>query len=90
MQYYMIEWENEEVDEPYRLYVEADDQNRVLREVEAYRAGYFQRYEPQELCADPRTLAGDEGEITYLLPWQFSDLWNGTPDMPSALEMNLW
>ena len=66
MHYYVIEWENEEVDEPHRVYLELDRENRIRRKIEFYRVGLGYYYE--DLCTDPvdiKELAGDAdyGEV---------------------------
>ena len=84
MQYYLIEWQHEEPDEPWQLYLELDDQGHLLRKVESYRFGLS---EPSEIkngpCVDPRQLAGESGFISSLYPSQFQDLWERCRELPN-------
>lgn len=64
MHYYVMEWDNEEVDEPFRIYVELDQENRIRRKVEFYRVGMGQYYE--DLCTEPVDISELAGEGTYI------------------------
>ena len=60
MKYYVLEWDNEEVDEPWRTYLELDREDRICRRVDFYRAGFAEYYE--DLNTDPvdvKALAGE-------------------------------
>ena len=69
MQYYMIEWENEEMDDPWRLYLELDRYGCICRKVEAYRVGIYETFEaPEDTPVDPQQLAGSgQGHIAFLV-----------------------
>ena len=65
--YYVIEWDDEDVDEPWRLYVEMDKEGRVLRNIEYYRVGFQQYHE--EVNSEPTTieeLAGENGSFVQI------------------------
>ena len=64
MHYYVMEWDHEEVDEPFRIYVELDQENRIRRKVEFYRVGFGQYYE--DLCTEPVDIHELTGEGTYM------------------------
>ena len=62
MQYYMIEWEHEEADDPWRLFLEMDDKGSLLRKIEVFRIGVYEPYENLnthrptiQVCALPYT-----------------------------------
>ena len=86
MQYYMIEWDHEEPDEPWKLYRELDSRGCLRRKVEVYRIGL---YEPCDDLAtppmDPRQLAGEDGNVTALNRVQFEDIWEQSRQMPDGL-----
>lgn len=63
MHYYVIEWENEEVDEPHRVYLELDRENRIRRKIEFYRVGLGYYYE--DLCTEPVDIKELAGEADY-------------------------
>ena len=76
MQYYMIQGENEEVDEPWQLCLELDRQGHLLRKVEIYRVGLFQAYEDLNTPPmDPRELAGSDGFVSKITASQFESAW---------------
>ena len=60
MKYYVIEWDNVDVDDPFRIYVELDRENRICRQVDFYHVGMGQYYE--DLCGEPVDLAALTGE----------------------------
>lgn len=63
MQYYVIEWDREEEDEPWRLYLELDSRGSLRRKVEVYRIGLYQPFDDLDTPpVDPRQLAGSEGQ----------------------------
>lgn len=67
MKYYVLEWDNEEVDEPWRTYLELDRENRICRRVDFYRAGFAEYYEDLETDpVDVAELAGKEGSCEEL------------------------
>ena len=85
MQYYMIEWEHEEEDEPWKLYLELDSRGCPRRKVEAYRVGLYQSYDDlDEPPMDPRQAAGSEGNVTALNRVQFDDIWEHSRQMPDG------
>ena len=62
MQYYVIEWDHEEPDEPWKLYLELDSRGCPRRKVEVFRIGLYQPYDDlEEPPMDPRQAAGAEG-----------------------------
>ena len=85
MQYYMIEWDHEEPDEPWKLYLELDSRGCLRRKVEVYRIGL---YEPFDDLAtppmDPRQLAGEDGNVTALNRVQFEDIREQSRQMPDG------
>ena len=85
MQYYMIEWDREEPDEVWRLYLELDSQGCLRRKVEVYRMGLYQ---PSEILdsppTDPRQLAEEDGAVTSLNRIQFEDIWEQSRTMPDS------
>ena len=91
MQYYQIEWTNEEPDEPFKLYLELDEEGRLRRKVEAYRFGVYDAFdEPKTLTRiDPQELAGSEGHVTKLTRVQFDDFWEHSRQLPGGF-MNLY
>ena len=85
MQYYMIEWEHEEEDEPWKLYLELDSRGCPRRKVEAYRVGLYESYDDlDEPPMDPRQAAGSEGNVTALNRGQFDDIWERSRHMPDG------
>ena len=85
MQYYMIEWEHEEEDEPWKLYLELDSRGCPPRKVEASRVGLSQSYDDlDEPPMDPRQAAGSEGNVTALNRVQFDDIWEQSRQMPDG------
>jgi hypothetical protein len=85
MQYYMIEWDNEEADEPWRLYLELDSRGGLRRKVEVFRIGLYQPYDDLDTPpVDPQELAGAEGNVTTLNRAQFDDIWEHTREMPDG------
>ena len=77
MQYYMIEWDHEEPDDPWRLFLELNHDGRINRKVEVFRIGVYEAYENLESPpVDPREIAGSEGHVTDINYYQFEDLWS--------------
>lgn len=84
MQYYLIEWDHEEPDEPWRLFLEMEG-GRVRRKVEVYRTGLYETSEVTDSePADPRQLAGQEGFLSSLNRVQFEDMWDQARSMPDS------
>lgn len=86
MQYYQIEWDHEDFDEPWRLFLELDSHGALCRKVEVYRVGL---YEPTDdindpTPVDPQQLAGDSGNVTALTRVQFEDVWDQSREMPQG------
>lgn len=76
MQYYMIEWEHEEADDPWRLFLELDDKGSLRRKIEVFRIGVYEPYEDLDTPpVDPREMAGPEGHVTGINYYQFEDMW---------------
>ena len=62
LNYMMIEWDNADVDEPFRVYMELDDKNVLLRKIEVYRAGLQEVYRNLNTPVNLTELAGEDGE----------------------------
>ena len=85
MQYYMIEWDHEEPDEPWKLYLELDSRGCLRRKVEVYRVGLYESFDDLDTPpVDPRQLAGPEGSVTQLNRAQFADIWEQSREMPDG------
>lgn len=85
MQYYMIEWEHEEEDEPWRVYLEMDRTGSLCRKIEVFRMGIYQTYEDLDTPPmDPREIAGAEGNVMKLTRAQFDDMWEQSREMPDG------
>ena len=85
MQYYMIEWDHEEPDEPWKLYLELDSRGYLRRKVEVYRVGLYESFDDLDTPPlDPRQLAGEEGNVTTLNRIQFDDIWDQSCQMPNG------
>ena len=85
MQYYRIEWDHEEEDEPWKLYLELDSRGCPRRKVEVFRVGLYQSYDDlDEPPTDPRQAAGSEGNVTALNRVQFDDIWEQSRQMPDG------
>ena len=85
MQYYMIQWDHEEEDEPWRLYLEMDSRGSLRRKVEVYRIGLYQPFDALDTPpVDPRQLAGADGSVTQLTRAQFADIWEQSREMPDG------
>lgn len=77
MQYYMIEWEHEEADDPWRLFLELDHQGCIRRKIEVFRIGVYEAYEDLDTPpVDPREIAGAEGHVNNINYYQFEDMWS--------------
>jgi len=91
MQYYMIEWENEEMDDPWRLYLELDRYGCICRKVEAYRVGIYETFEdPENTPVDPQQLAGSEGHVSKITRPQFDDIWAQSRETGTGSFMNMY
>ena len=85
MQYYMIEWEHEEEDEPWRVYIEMDRYGCLCRKIEVFRVGIYQTHEDLETPPmDPREIAGSEGHVSQLNRIQFEDMWTQSREIPDG------
>lgn len=85
MQYYMIEWDHEEPDEPWKLYLELDSRGTLRRKVEVFRVGVYQSFDDLDTPPmDPRQLAGEAGNVTALNRAQFEDVWEQSRQMPDG------
>lgn len=86
MQYYMIEWDHEDFDEPWRVYLELDDHGALCRRVDAYRMGLYEAYEDLNTPPmDPREIAGGDGNLSPLNRIQFQDIWDQSQQTPSDM-----
>ena len=85
MQYFMIEYKNEDVDEPWRVILELDDQRRIQRQVNCYRMGLEEAVEVEaNTPTDVEELAGLDGVVTPLNRLQFEDMWDHSHYMPDT------
>lgn len=85
MQYFMIEYKNEDVDEPWRVILELDDQRRIQRQVNCYRMGLEEAVEVEaDTPTDVEELAGLDGVVTVLNRLQFEDMWDHSHYMPDT------
>lgn len=85
MQYFMIEYKNEDVDEPWRVILEMDDQRRIQRQVNCYRMGLEEALEVEaNTPTDVEELAGLDGVVTPLNRLQFEDMWDHSHYMPDT------
>ena len=85
MQYFMIEYKNEDVDEPWRVILEMDDQRRIQRQVNCYRMGLEEAVEIEaNTPTDVEELAGLDGVVTPLNRLQFEDMWDHSHYMPDT------
>ena len=85
MQYYMIEWDHEEPDEPWKLYLELDSRGCLRRKVAVYRVGLYESFDDLDTPpVDPRQLAGEEGDVASLNRIQFDDVWEQSRQMPDG------
>lgn len=85
MQYYMIEWDHEEPDEPNKVYLELDSRGTIRRKVESYRVGVYESFDDLDTPpVDPREIAGSEGNVTALNRIQFDDIWEQSRQMPNG------
>lgn len=83
--YLMIEFYNADVDEPYRVYLELDEGNVLLRKVETYRAGLQEVYRNLNTPADPVAMAGDDGELLRITASQFESIWSMAHEMSGGI-----
>ena len=60
MKYYVLEWDNEDVDEPWRTYLELDRSDYICRRVDFYHAGFAEYYEDLNIGpVDIKELTGE-------------------------------
>lgn len=83
--YLMIEFYNADVDEPYRVYLELDEGNVLLRKVETYRAGLQEVYRNLNTPVDPVAMAGDDGELLRITASQFESIWSMAHEMSGGI-----
>ena len=85
MQYYMIEWEHEEEDDPWRIFLEMDRTGSLCRKIEVFRVGVYQTFDDLDTPPmDPRELAGSEGFVSQLTRVQFEEMWTQSREMPDG------
>ena len=85
MQYFMIVYKNEEVDEPWRVLLELDDERRIRRKVDCYRMGLEEAIEVDDTKpTNVEELAGADGVVTPLNRLQFEDMWDHAHYMPDT------
>lgn len=83
--YLMIEFFNADVDEPYRVYLELDENSVLLRKVETYRAGLQEVYRNLNTPVNPTELAGDSGELLRITASQFESIWSMAYEMSGGI-----
>ena len=85
MQYYMIEYQHEEMDEPWRVILELNDQRCIQRRVNCYRMGLEEAVEVDDTTpTDVEELAGLDGKVITLNRMQFEDMWDHSQYMPDT------
>lgn len=85
MQYYMIEYQHEEMDEPWRVILELNDQRCIQRRVNCYRMGLEEAVEVDDNTpTDVEELAGLDGKVITLNRMQFEDMWDHSQYMPDT------
>ena len=85
LNYLMIEWDNADVDEPFRVYMELDENNVLLRKIEVYRAGLQEVYRNLNTPINPTELAGDDGELLRITASQFESIWSMAHEMSGGI-----
>lgn len=85
MKYMMIEFENADVDEPFRVYMEMDDNNVLMRKIEVYRAGLQEVYRNLNTPVNPTELAGEDGELLNITASQFESNWSMAHEMSGGI-----
>lgn len=82
--YYLIQWDHDLDDEPYRLFLELDSSKRIHRKVEVYSIGIIEAFEDvDEPPISLYELAGD-GTVMELTYPQFEEQWARAREMPSG------
>ena len=86
MEYMMIEFDNADVDEPFRVYLELDENGTtLLRKVESYRAGLQEVYRNLNISVNVYELAGEDGEVLNITASQFESLWSMAHEMSGGI-----
>lgn len=85
LNYLMIEFEDAEVDEPFRVYLELDENQVLLRKIESYRAGLQEVYRNLNTPVNPVELAGDSGELLRITASQFESIWSMAHEMSGGM-----
>ena len=86
LKYMMIEFENADVDEPFRVYMELDENGTtLLRKVESYRAGLQEVYRNLNTPVNPREMAGEYGELLNITASQFESIWSMAHEMSGGI-----
>lgn len=85
MKYMMIEFENADVDEPFRVYMELDENNILQRKIEVYRAGLQEVYRNLNTPVNVYELAGEEGELLNITASQFESNWSMAHEMSGGI-----
>ena len=85
LNYLMIEFENADVDEPFRVYMELDENNVLQRKIEVYRAGLQEVYRNLNTPVDPKELAGEDGELLRITASQFESNWSMAHEMSGGI-----
>ena len=82
----MIEFDNADVDEPFRVYLELDQNGTVLlRKVESYRAGLQEIYRNLNTPVNVYELAGEDGEVLNITASQFENIWSMAHEMSGGI-----
>ena len=86
LKYMMIEFDNADVDEPFRVYMELDETGKVLlRKVESYRAGLQEIYRNLNTPVNVYEVAGEEGEVLTITASQFESIWSMAHEMSGGI-----
>lgn len=86
LKYMMIEFDNADVDEPFRVYMELDENGTtLLRKIESYRAGLQEIYRNLNTPVNVYELAGEDGEVLNITASQFESIWSMAHEMSGGI-----
>ena len=86
LKYMMIEFDNADVDEPFRVYMELDENGtKLLRKIESYRAGLQEIYRNLNTPVNVYELAGEDGEVLNITASQFESIWSMAHEMSGGI-----
>ena len=84
--YMMIEFDNADVDEPFRVYMELDENGTtLLRKIESSRAGLPEIYRNLNTPVNVYELAGEDGEVLNITASQFESIWSMAHEMSGGI-----